>query len=848
MNLVLRFIAWLLGTAPAAPELPAAAREEQHDDQAAALARRFECRPCDKKLLENVPADKMRDQTSRGRHFALWLMGRRPEPVAGWFGPVEDPPAAGDRCGVCCSGGGIRSAAFNLGALQALQQDNGRLERADYVAAVSGGSYIAAAFATVARTWPKDPEAGTDPTPQPPKGQPGHDDSDPNLFKGPGRSPFYRGSPEEQYLRNRASYMAPNGLAKAFLALRLLLGLVWNIIFIGTLLVACGALAGYVYRENYDGLSGKTSDVPFDPPAVAWIVPVGLAALGLFCGFVYLVMRIKTEWARQTLQTWSLRLLIAGAAVAFLTVVVPLLLAALRAEPPVGGGGPPAGSEAAPQAGDPASLAFWTGLTTVIAGVLAQLRTRTDTVKEVAGQAKRARGFLEGLGKRLQITLVYAAAAVAVPLLALLAFTLSASWVTASRDPTTALLVGAGCALFFWAAYSWADLTSWSLHPFYKRRLATAFALKRVGQNPVQRKRGMAVERDFGNLPTIIDSDIAAPDKPWPVLVVCAAANISDVGATPPGRSVTSFTFSRGAIGGPLIGAVDPRNYKENEGDRSDRAARDINLLTAVAVSGAALSPSMGKETRGPVRALMALANVRLGVWMRNPRYIDELQRGRLTQRPRPRYLARELMGRNFVDDKFVYVTDGGHYENLGLVELLRRGCTTVYCFDASGGKTFKALGDAIALASSELGVDVKINTDALVPDKETDVAEADFAIGTITYPGELAAGRESVEGTLVYVRTVLTNDAPADVKAFHEDDELFPNHPTTDQLFTDQKFEAYRALGEGAATRACKALAATPDDDPGTSEPAPGVLVTSGNGNGNARRIEGTFVGQEMG
>ena len=78
-----------------------------------------------------------------------------------------------------------------------------------------------------------------------------------------------------------------------------------------------------------------------------------------------------------------------------------------------------------------------------------------------------------------------------------------------------------------------------------------------------------------------------------------------------------------------------------------------------------------------------------------------------MRHRPRPQYLWKELFGRNRLDDKFLYVTDGGHYENLGLVELLRRGCRTIYCFDAGGGKTGQALGDAIALARAELNVDI---------------------------------------------------------------------------------------------------------------------------------------------
>ena len=75
--------------------------------------------------------------------------------------------------------------------------------------------------------------------------------------------------------------------------------------------------------------------------------------------------------------------------------------------------------------------------------------------------------------------------------------------------------------------------------------------------------------------------------------------------------------------------------------------------------------------------------------------------------RPRPSHLIAEVFGRNSVNHKFLYVTDGGRYENLGLVELLRRGCTRIFCLDASGGRAFEALGDAIALARSEVGVEI---------------------------------------------------------------------------------------------------------------------------------------------
>src|SRR4051812_23421512 len=143
----------------------------------------------DKGLRSKAPAGTRRaaERATGGRIWRWFLNGAHPAPATTFVGTVEDPEE--DKVGICCSGGGIRSAAFSLGALQALQE-KGELERASYLAAVSGGAYIAAAFSTVAKTGPED--------------------SDGALFGGlNGEPPFAAGSPEEQYLRNRSAYLAP---------------------------------------------------------------------------------------------------------------------------------------------------------------------------------------------------------------------------------------------------------------------------------------------------------------------------------------------------------------------------------------------------------------------------------------------------------------------------------------------------------------------------------------------------------------------------------------------------------------------------------------------------------------
>jgi hypothetical protein len=164
--------------------------------------------------------------------------------------------------------------------------------------------------------------------------------------------------------------------------------------------------------------------------------------------------------------------------------------------------------------------------------------------------------------------------------------------------------------------------------------------------------------------------------------------------------------------------------------------------------------------------------------------------------RARPHYLIKEMIGLTSARDKFLYVTDGGHYDNLGLVELLRRGCATVYCFDGSGGEAgdFSTLGEAIEYARVDLGVEITIDVEAMRPDEELGGrSAADFAVGVIRYAdGSL--------GTLYFARATLTPDLPLDVEAYVRKNPRFPHDPTTDQLFDEAQFESYRQLGRRAA------------------------------------------------
>lgn len=860
----------------------------------------------DRKLRKRVSA-RVRWEVAQGRWGGAWRrrwrslgLRERPEPIPSFRGPVECPPSRGqERIGICCSGGGIRSAAFNLGVLQALQREE-ELQRASYLAAVSGGTYIAASFAMVATKRPEGKDAKCS------------DDSDPELIDC--EPPFAPGSPEEQYLRNRSSYMAPDGFGKLYIVYRVLLGLFVNIIFLAAPLFAVMLLLGWwVYRSVYPLLSGpyrhmvmaqhpgKYVPYSYHVPFGCWIVPAAIAVLSALIGIWVMMRRLKGDRTRRGLQVLSTRLLIVAMLVALFSIGLPELVALAHN---VGHdlskdlGSTKATAKATGEKGLVGLIATGGGLAGLIAGVLAYVR---ETLLTPQKALKAVEEDNRAIGSRVRMAVAYAGAALAGPLLVIgvLAFGLSVSLSYGNHVPEwlgrpVPVVLGVGMLLACGAFYYALDLTSWSLHPFYKRQLCTAFALKRVKavdayeisrdqEQELLRSPGgreflntpVAMERKFDKMVslsrTALDGTKTAakatsgrcsrpPARTWPSLIVCAAANVSDPGATPPGRRVTSFTFSARSIGGPLIGAMRTKQFEEAfDNSRSKRRRRDLTLPSAVAISGAAVAPSMGKLTRRPLTFLTALANIRLGVWVPNPRRVQGQAKAcdggaqdglNPYGRPRPSYLIRELIGRNRVDGKYLFVTDGGHYENLGLVELLRRGCTEIYCFDASNDNEFSVLGDAVALARSEVGVQIDIDPSALTPGSGEDaaagcapaackntasgdgaaveskatakgIAANNVAYGKIRYRDDRKAcgscdGRKSCddckgcdgrEGILIYARCVLTEDAPWDVRAHHKQDPSFPHNSTADQLYTDQKFESYRALGEFVAGNAIKRM-----------------------------------------
>jgi hypothetical protein len=194
----------------------------------------------------------------------------------------------------------------------------------------------------------------------------------------------------------------------------------------------------------------------------------------------------------------------------------------------------------------------------------------------------------------------------------------------------------------------------------------------------------------------------------------------------------------------------------------------------------------------------MTLFDVRLGWWGGNPaRKSWKLGSPRIGFFP----LLCELLGTASDDSDFLYLSDGGHFENLGIYELVRRRCKLIVACDASCDEdsTFADLHNAMKLCRTDFGAEIMLDDIASL--KPTDTAGellsgAHFTQGTIHYPGP-----PPEEGTIIYIKPTLVKGDPEDVLAYQKTNPGFPHDTTANQWFDEAHFENYRALGEAAGT-----------------------------------------------
>jgi hypothetical protein len=225
-----------------------------------------------------------------------------------------------------------------------------------------------------------------------------------------------------------------------------------------------------------------------------------------------------------------------------------------------------------------------------------------------------------------------------------------------------------------------------------------------------------------------------------------------------------------------------------------------ITLGTAMTVSGAAASSNMGYYTSSATSVLLTLFNLRLGAWLPNP-----VNGALASARSGPRLAIGpyflEMIGMVGADGPDLYLSDGGHFENLGLYEMVRRKCRFIIVVDGGNDpdRAYADLANAVRKAWIDFQVKIELPVARIRPAAEMGRVETTWVIGTVLYPPDpasISTPTSERTGQILYIKAGLPVDLPADLVGYVAENPRFPNDSTADQWFDETQFESYRHLG----------------------------------------------------
>ena len=346
------------------------------------------------------------------------------------------------------------------------------------------------------------------------------------------------------------------------------------------------------------------------------------------------------------------------------------------------------------------------------------------------------------------------------------------------RGPITTGEVVMLAALVLWLIWSGSiNLNLTGLHRYYRD------ALERCYLQPT------AVERGVPHPPPI---DRLSEKLPYYLINTTVNLTTRD-NPELRGRGGDFFLLSKGVSGSISTGF---RSTQSLSGMNPD-----LDLATAMAISGAAASTNMGWQTMREYRTLMAIFNVRLGYWLRwRSSAGGALASNAFVQ------LMREVTGNLDERASTLNLSDGGHIENLGAYELIRRKLKYIVCVDGGmdSAMTCADLNRLQRLVSIDFGYHLEFDVADL---KLVDSYSSNYGILVkIDYtPGEPQERKQL--GWMLYIKLAVLGTESNYVLDYRRENPLFPHQSTADQFFDEAQFEAYRKLGE---TAACSFLSET--------------------------------------
>lgn len=727
--------------------------------------------------------------------------------------------------GLALSGGGIRSAALSLGAIQALQK-NERITSLDYLSSVSGGGYIGSSLSAAMSV------------------------------AGGGRFPFgtdVSDSDALAHLRNYSNYLMPrgrsgirNGSEAAAILLR---GFAGNavIVLFGLLFAAILTIRGYSNGHGYAlrefGFIPALADSFLSPERTTTPV-LGSGPFGLTLRLCWTLLAVLVAWAVarragpngfwvSDTSGFLLRVarwLIIAVVVSFVLDLQPFAAVAIGcAKTKIGA------------SSHKTSLGALVTAAGAFATSVAAFGSRIGKFLESSARSTGTKVLLTRLATKAMLVL----AALVVPLLlwcsylALVAAALEhwrippwlayhpLDWLAAhvrsvpvsprlsfwphivSRIKTAYERLPAVVHTEHGPLYSWICLASlavvtrlnansYSLNRFYRDRLSKAFLFI----------TGSIDVRTEEPVPLNALKLSALQNNAGPYHILNAALNVQgSKEANKRGRNADFFTFTPHHVGSDLTLYAPTAGSQNGVPAIFEAVERDLDLATAMAISGAAVSANMGTSTVRLLSPTLALLNIRLGYWLTNPRF--QARRESVRKRLRAAadvlsnfFLPAEML--NLLDENGhkIYLTDGGHIENLGVYELLKRGCGLVVVVDAEADPTlaFGSLQRVERYARIDLGVRIVLPWEqiaaahaaaakALVAREPCAARGPHCAVGKIFY-------ENGAEGMLVYFKSSLSGDEKDYVRDYKIRNPSFPHETTGDQFFTEEQFEMYRSLG----------------------------------------------------
>jgi hypothetical protein len=359
-------------------------------------------------------------------------------------------------------------------------------------------------------------------------------------------------------------------------------------------------------------------------------------------------------------------------------------------------------------------------------------------------------------------------------------------------DALATFVVFAAVCLLALFANMFININTFSLHGMYRMRLTRSY----LGASNFARHPDAFT--NFDSSDNMYEADMTCTDAP--LHIINTALNlVATRNMAWQQRKAEPFTFSPISVGSWRLGYLPTKDFGGSKG---------VTVGTAMAISGAAFNPNMGYNSSPLVTLLMTFFNARLGWWLPNPLW-PHLRKWPADKKTTLRFLARngpkwalmpllnEALGNTDDSYQWVELSDGGHFENLGLYEMVLRRCRYIIVVDADADSEFQFedLGNAIRKIEIDLGIPITFPDfpEGLPMEKGVKPLNIYCIRGTIQYD---CIDSHAPQGDLLFIKPMLNGSEPPDIRAYAASHQTFPHEATSNQFFNEAQFESYRHLG----------------------------------------------------